>query len=152
MSKICFLLSEIFPLCSRSPEVQAKKTTPLPWSPYQMVLRINDTSLKPGYWPSYVSSFLCELVLKTELVPVPKYHAVNWTWTLSFAFRPPFTPVKWRSYPLKDKLNVARSWIGLCGEHVLLCLSVIKLRLFRPHPASLSIIIWYFVQLRQNYM
>jgi len=65
--------------CSISPEVQANKTTPLPWSPYQVVLRINDTSLQPEHGTSYVSSFLCELVLKTELVPVPKYHAVSWT-------------------------------------------------------------------------
>jgi hypothetical protein len=60
-------------------EVQTNKSTPLPWSPYQMVLRVNDASLEPGYGPSYVSSFLCELVLNTELVPVTKYHAVSWT-------------------------------------------------------------------------
>jgi hypothetical protein len=65
--------------CSFSPDLRAKNSTLLPWSPYQVVLRINDTSLVPGYAPSYVSSFFCELVLDTELVPVPKYQAVSWT-------------------------------------------------------------------------
>jgi hypothetical protein len=134
-SNCFFLKSSRF--CFFSPEVRANKTTPLPWSPYQMVLRINDTSLKPGHGHSYVSSFLCELVLKTEFVPVPKYHAVSWMWSLSFAFRPPFSRVKWHSYPLKSKLNVTWSWFGLCGEQVVLCLSGISHWLFRPHPASL---------------
>ena len=109
--------------CSFSSDVLSKKTTPLPWSPYHMVLRTNDTSLQPGYGPSSVSSFLCELVLNIKLVPVPKYHAVSWMWTLSFAFRPPFSRVRWRLYTLKNKINVTRSCIGLCGEQVLLCLS-----------------------------
>ena len=109
--------------CSLSPAVYIIKKMTLPWSPYQMVLRINDTSLKPGHGPSYVSILKCELVLNTELVSVPKYHAVSWTLILSFPFRPPFTWVKWRSYPLKKKINVTRIWIGLCGEQVLLCLS-----------------------------
>ena len=110
-------------LCFFSSEVRTNKTTPLPWSPYQMVLRINDTSLEPGHRPSYVSDFYCELVLNTEHVSVPKYCAVSWTWILSFAFRPPFTRIKWRSYPLKNKINVTRRWMGFCGEQVLLCLS-----------------------------
>ena len=118
----CFCLKSSR-FCSFSPDVRAKKATPLPWSPYQMILRINDTSLQPGFGPSYVSIFLCELVLNTKLVLVPKCHAVRWTWTLSFAFRPPFSRVRWRLYTLKNKINVSRSWIGLCGEQVLLCLS-----------------------------
>jgi len=118
----CFCLKSSR-FCSFSSEVLANKTTPLPWPTYHMVLRMNDTSLQPGYGPSYVSSFLCELVLNTELVPVSKYHAVSWTWTLSFAFRPPFSRARWRLYTLKNKINVNWSLIVLCGEQVLLCLS-----------------------------
>jgi hypothetical protein len=73
---ICFCVKTSH-FCSFSAEVQATKTTPLPWSPYQIILRINDTSLQPGHGTSYVSSFLYELVLKTELVPIPKHRTLS---------------------------------------------------------------------------
>jgi len=126
--------------------VLAKKTTPLPWPTYHMVLRMNDTSLQPGYGPSYVSSFLCGLVLSKKLVPVPKYHAVSWKWTLSFAFRPPFSRARWRLYKLKNKINVTRRWIGLCGEEALLYSRGYSARIQPLYPSC----IWKFAQLRLN--
>jgi hypothetical protein len=71
------LLSENFLFCSISSEVEANKNTQLPWSPYQMVLRMNDTSLQPEHGPNYVSSFFVWTVTEKRTVPVPPYSKLD---------------------------------------------------------------------------
>jgi len=97
ISKTYLLLRKNFPFLFFSPDVKANKNTSLPWSPYQIILRINDTSLQPGHGTSYVSSFLCELVLKTELEPCTKApHSklnVNIEFPVSVAFHSSKVPI-----------------------------------------------------------
>ncbi|KDR18227.1 Proto-oncogene tyrosine-protein kinase receptor ret [Zootermopsis nevadensis] len=59
-------------------EVRANRTTPLPWSSYHMVLRINDTSLRPGHGTSHLSTpdaVITETIKPTKQLPeAPLYY------------------------------------------------------------------------------